>query len=195
MYFDHNLYYTLNSIDNKGIDNPDQRITQDVEKLCRLLATKITPSLLIAPFVIGYYTYKTWQSAGGFGVGIIYIFFVIGLVLNRILISPVTKWAAKVEKAEGDFRAGGFGVGIIYIFFVIGLVLNRILISPVTKWAAKVEKAEGDFRFKHVSVRNNAEESAFYRAASFEKTTCDEAFMALWNRQLRFVLWQFPTQG
>ncbi|CAJ0608115.1 unnamed protein product [Cylicocyclus nassatus] len=152
MYFDHNLYYTLNSIDNKGIDNPDQRITQDVEKLCRLLATKITPSLLIAPFVIGYYTYRTWQSAGG------------------------------------------FGVGIIYIFFVIGLVLNRILISPVTKWAAKVEKAEGDFRFKHVSVRNNAEESAFYRAANFEKSACDEAFMTLWNRQLRFVLWQFPTQ-
>ncbi|VDM76481.1 unnamed protein product [Strongylus vulgaris] len=144
MYFGHNLYYALNSIDNKGIDNPDQRITQDVEKLCRLLATKITPSLLIAPFVIGYYTYKTWQTAGG------------------------------------------FGVGIIYAFFVIGAVLNRILISPVTKWAAKVEKAEGDFRFKHVSVRNKAEESAFYRAANFEKTACDEVFMTLWDRQLRF---------
>ncbi|ETN79465.1 ABC transporter, ATP-binding protein [Necator americanus] len=68
------------------------------------------------------------------------------------------------------------------------------MISPVTKWAAKVEKAEGDFRFKHVSIRNYAEESAFYRAADFEKASCDEAFSVLWNRQLRFVLWQFPTQ-
>ncbi|EPB69697.1 hypothetical protein ANCCEY_11202 [Ancylostoma ceylanicum] len=62
LYFSHNVYYTLNAIDDKGIDNPDQRITQDVEKLCRLLATKITPSLLVAPFVIAYYTYKTWQT-------------------------------------------------------------------------------------------------------------------------------------
>ncbi|EYC45552.1 hypothetical protein Y032_0424g1224 [Ancylostoma ceylanicum] len=104
LYFSHNVYYTLNAIDDKGIDNPDQRITQDVEKLCRLLATKITPSLLVAPFVIAYYTYKTWQTAGGFGVGIIYAYFLLGAVINRILISPVTKWAAKVEKAEGDFR-------------------------------------------------------------------------------------------
>ncbi|KHJ78234.1 hypothetical protein OESDEN_22146 [Oesophagostomum dentatum] len=121
MYFSHNVYYTINSIDDKGIDNPwvtsgtrvpgesavlsrDQRITQDVEKLCRLLATKIAPSLLIAPFVIAYYTFKTWETAGGFGVSIIYGFFLVGAVLNRILISPVTKWAARVEKAEGDFR-------------------------------------------------------------------------------------------
>ncbi|VDK55290.1 unnamed protein product [Cylicostephanus goldi] len=62
LYFDHNLYYTLNGIDDKGIDNSDQRITQDVERLCKLLATKITPSLLIAPLVIGFYTFKTWQT-------------------------------------------------------------------------------------------------------------------------------------
>ncbi|KHJ93535.1 ABC transporter transmembrane region 2 [Oesophagostomum dentatum] len=113
MYFSHNVYYTINSIDDKGIDNP----------------------------------------------------------------------------------AGGFGVSIVYGFFLVGAVLNRILISPVTKWAARVEKAEGDFRFKHVSVRSHAEESAFYSAANFEKTACDEAFAVLWSRQLKFVLWQFPTQG
>ncbi|KHJ78732.1 hypothetical protein OESDEN_21645 [Oesophagostomum dentatum] len=44
------------------------------------------------------------HRAGGFGVSIIYGFFLVGAVLNRILISPVTKWAARVEKAEGDFR-------------------------------------------------------------------------------------------
>ncbi|PIO72861.1 ABC transporter transmembrane region 2 [Teladorsagia circumcincta] len=130
----------------------DQRITQDVEKLCNVLATKLTPSLLIAPFVIAFYTFKTWQTAGG------------------------------------------FGVGFIYIYFIIGAVLNRILISPLTKWAARVEKAEGDFRFKHVSVRNHAEESAFYRAADFEQNSSNEIFSMLWNTQKKLVLWQFPTQ-
>ncbi|KAK6027073.1 ABC transporter, ATP-binding protein [Ostertagia ostertagi] len=130
----------------------DQRITQDVEKLCNVLATKLTPSLLIAPFVIAFYTFKTWQTAGG------------------------------------------FGVGFIYVYFIIGAVLNRILISPLTKWAARVEKAEGDFRFKHVSVRNHAEESAFYRAADFEQNSSNEIFSMLWNTQRKLVLWQFPTQ-
>ncbi|KAK5965477.1 ABC transporter domain-containing protein [Trichostrongylus colubriformis] len=62
LYFDNNVYYIINGIEDQGIDNPDQRITQDVEKMCNLLAVKLTPSLLIAPFVIAYYTYKTWQT-------------------------------------------------------------------------------------------------------------------------------------
>lgn len=40
----------------------DQRITQDVEKMCNILAVKLTKSLLTAPFVIAYYTYKTWET-------------------------------------------------------------------------------------------------------------------------------------
>jgi ATP-binding cassette subfamily D (ALD) protein 4 len=39
------------------LDNPDQRITQDVDSMC-LSISKITPILLISPFVIGYYVYK-----------------------------------------------------------------------------------------------------------------------------------------
>uniref|UniRef100_W6NG46 ABC transporter domain containing protein n=1 Tax=Haemonchus contortus TaxID=6289 RepID=W6NG46_HAECO len=139
LYFENNVYYTINSIEDQGIDNPDQRITQDVEKM--------------SPFVIAYYTFKTWQTAGG------------------------------------------FGVALIYLYFMVGAALNRVLISPLTKWAARVEKAEGDFRFKHVSVRNHAEESAFYQAADFEKHSSNEFFQLLWNAQRKLVLWQFPTQG
>ncbi|VDP46279.1 unnamed protein product [Heligmosomoides polygyrus] len=130
----------------------DQRITQDVEKMCNILAVKLTKSLLTAPFVIAYYTYKTWETAGP------------------------------------------FGAGIIYGYFLIGVLINRILISPITKWAARVEKAEGDFRFKHVSVRNSAEESAFYRAAEFEKSSCNDIFTTLWKTQEKLILWTFPAQ-
>ncbi|VDO53521.1 unnamed protein product, partial [Haemonchus placei] len=152
LYYENNVYYTINSIEDQGIDNPDQRITQDVEKMCEVLAVKLAPSLLIAPFVIAYYTFKTWQTAGG------------------------------------------FGVALIYLYFMVGAALNRVLISPLTKWAARVEKAEGDFRFKHVSVRNHAEESAFYQAADFEKHSSNEIFQVLWKAQRKLVLWQFPTQ-
>jgi ATP-binding cassette, subfamily D (ALD), member 4 len=38
------------------IDNPDQRITQDINSMCTSISN-ILPILLISPFVIAYYTY------------------------------------------------------------------------------------------------------------------------------------------
>ncbi|KAK6053794.1 ABC transporter transmembrane region 2 [Cooperia oncophora] len=147
MYFRKNAYYQLNSVDNSGIDNPDQRITQDAERMCSTLAKNIFPYILISPGVIAYYTYKTWVIAGP------------------------------------------FGVAIIYIYFVVGVIANRLLVSPLTKWTARVERAEGDFRYKHVSVRNNAEESAFYDAADSTSTKVI-AFSRLYSRSK----WR-PTYG
>lgn len=41
----------------KRLDNPDQRVTQDVNSLCISLAS-IIPLLIISPFVIGWYGYQ-----------------------------------------------------------------------------------------------------------------------------------------
>lgn len=38
----------------------DQRLSQDVERACNILATKILPVAILAPFTISFYTYKTW---------------------------------------------------------------------------------------------------------------------------------------
>ncbi|KAK0394547.1 hypothetical protein QR680_000799 [Steinernema hermaphroditum] len=103
-YFSNNFYYRINAVDNFGIDNPDQRLTQDIEKMTNLLAISILPPALIGPFVVAYYTYKTYQTAGGLGIGIIYGYFVLGTVVNKLLIAPLAKWGARVEHYEGDFR-------------------------------------------------------------------------------------------
>jgi ATP-binding cassette subfamily D (ALD) protein 4 len=42
---------------NVVLDNPDQRITQDVDSMCASMSN-IAPIILISPFVIIYYTYK-----------------------------------------------------------------------------------------------------------------------------------------
>ncbi|KHJ94976.1 hypothetical protein OESDEN_05086 [Oesophagostomum dentatum] len=83
---------------------------------------------------------------------------------------------------------------MVYIYFLIGVVANRILVSPLTKWTARVEKAEGDFRYKHVSVRNNAEESSFYNAAEFEEFESNRFLMRLLKRQFTATLWRYPAQ-
>ncbi|CAG9534609.1 unnamed protein product [Cercopithifilaria johnstoni] len=103
-YFNNHAYYKINNIDDYGIDNPDQRITQDTERICNQLAINIMPSVLIGPFVIAFYTYKTYISTGSLGIAIIYGYFVVGIIVNKFLISPMVKWNARIEKAEGDFR-------------------------------------------------------------------------------------------
>lgn len=102
LYFSGINYYTLNVLDS-NVDNPDQRMTQDVDKLCSSLAT-ITTKVIIAPFQIGYYTYKTYVGTGWLGPVSIYAFFFVGTIVNRIVMSPIVKFVMKQEKCEGDFR-------------------------------------------------------------------------------------------
>ncbi|KHJ89101.1 hypothetical protein OESDEN_11087, partial [Oesophagostomum dentatum] len=116
------------------------------------LAKSIFPYILISPGVIAWYTYKTWATAGG------------------------------------------LGVAIVYVYFIVGVIANRILVSPLTKWTARVERGEGDFRYKHVSVRNNAEESTFYNAAEFEESESNRFLLRLLKRQLTATLWKYPAQ-
>jgi len=56
----------INSSSNKAdeietLDNPDQRITQDVKSLCDSIST-IVPLLMITPFVIGWYGYQVFVN-------------------------------------------------------------------------------------------------------------------------------------
>ncbi|XP_068948305.1 lysosomal cobalamin transporter ABCD4 isoform X6 [Petaurus breviceps papuanus] len=59
LYFQGRIYYTLNVI-RDDIDNPDQRISQDVERFCRQLST-MASKLIISPFTITYYTYQCFR--------------------------------------------------------------------------------------------------------------------------------------
>ncbi|XP_039390071.1 lysosomal cobalamin transporter ABCD4 isoform X6 [Mauremys reevesii] len=61
-YFQGQVYYTLNVL-REDIDNPDQRISQDVERFCRQLSS-MASKLIISPFTLGYYTYQCFHRAG-----------------------------------------------------------------------------------------------------------------------------------
>ncbi|XP_051538864.1 lysosomal cobalamin transporter ABCD4-like isoform X2 [Myxocyprinus asiaticus] len=101
-YFQERVYYTLNVL-RKDIDNPDQRISQDVERLCKQMSTMVS-RLLISPFTVSYYTYQCFNSAGWIGVVSIFGYFVVGTFINKILIGPIVSLLVEQEKLEGDFR-------------------------------------------------------------------------------------------
>ncbi|CAF1507052.1 unnamed protein product [Adineta steineri] len=89
------------SIDNP--DNPDQRITQDADSLCRSLSAIIS-LIVISPFTIGYYTYQTWKVTGYYGPLGILIYFIIWAGINKIFISSVSRTIFKQNILEGNFR-------------------------------------------------------------------------------------------
>lgn len=102
LYFSGISYYTLNVLD-KTVDNPDQRMTQDVEKLSKTLSS-ITTKVIISPFQIGYYTYRAYVGTGWIGILSIYGLFFVGTVVNKLIMSPTVRFVVKQEKCEGDFR-------------------------------------------------------------------------------------------
>ncbi|ELT99191.1 hypothetical protein CAPTEDRAFT_108590, partial [Capitella teleta] len=101
-YFHSLLYYHLNVLDDQ-VDNPDQRITQDVNKMCDTFS-QIVAKLLVSPFTIVYYMYTTWEKTGYIGPLCVVGFFAISTVFNKFLMSAVVHLVYKQEKYEGDFR-------------------------------------------------------------------------------------------
>jgi len=85
------------------LDNPDQRITEDVKKYCGVLS-ELCSKTIVVPGVIIYYSIKTWILVGWVGPVLIYGYFLIGLTLNKFIMDTISVWMFRQEKLEGDFR-------------------------------------------------------------------------------------------
>ncbi|XP_034163800.2 ATP-binding cassette sub-family D member 4 isoform X1 [Pangasianodon hypophthalmus] len=101
-YFSRWVYYTLNVL-HKDIDNPDQRMTQDAERLCKQLSS-MASRLVISPFTISYYSYQCFNITGWIGFVSVLGYFLIGTVANKLLIGPVVSTLVEQEKLEGNLR-------------------------------------------------------------------------------------------
>lgn len=108
-YFKNDSFYNLNVLD-RSIDNPDQRVTQDVDRFCQQFQ-KIVQGLIISPFTIAYYTYQCHTSAGYLGPLSIYGYFIVGTIVNKLIMSPIIALVIKQERLEGDFRFKHMQVG------------------------------------------------------------------------------------
>ncbi|XP_054826413.1 lysosomal cobalamin transporter ABCD4 isoform X2 [Eublepharis macularius] len=101
-YFQGQVYYTVN-MQHEDIDNPDQRISQDVERFCKQLSS-MASKVIVAPFTLAYYTYQCFRSTGWLGPVSIFGYFIVGTIVNKILMSPIVSKLVQQEKLEGDFR-------------------------------------------------------------------------------------------
>ncbi|CAD5116690.1 unnamed protein product [Dimorphilus gyrociliatus] len=84
-------------------DNPDQRISQDTDKMC-LEFSKIFAQIIVCPFTIVYYIWQTWSRTGYYGPLIVIGLFMLSTLLNKFLMSPVVNYVYQNEKLEGHYR-------------------------------------------------------------------------------------------
>ncbi|XP_018021421.1 lysosomal cobalamin transporter ABCD4 isoform X1 [Hyalella azteca] len=103
LYFAGINYYAITITPHLNLDNPDMRMTQDVDLLCRTLGMMVA-TLLISPFKISYYTYQAYTSTGWLGPTMILIFFLLSSVVNRFVMDPIVPRVVQAEKCEGDLR-------------------------------------------------------------------------------------------
>ena len=62
LYYTGTSYYQINVLDSsKQLDNPDQRITADINILCTVYSA-VAVKVVVAPFTISYYTYRAYAG-------------------------------------------------------------------------------------------------------------------------------------
>ncbi|KAM3588877.1 hypothetical protein VKS41_001309 [Umbelopsis sp. WA50703] len=88
---------------HEDIDNPDQRIAQDIDKFAESLRDIVEP-LVITPSLIVYYTWRCWSVGGYIGPLSIYMYFAVGSLISSYLIRPIVELVFRKESREGDFR-------------------------------------------------------------------------------------------
>jgi ATP-binding cassette subfamily D (ALD) protein 4 len=98
-YFKNKIYMQIQN----QIDNPDQRITQDVDNFSAAYAT-ICATCISAPLIIGLYTYLSWSKIDWYAPALVFAYFTVGFTINKLVMSPVVNIVYKQEKLEGDFR-------------------------------------------------------------------------------------------
>lgn len=84
-------------------DNIDQRITQDVQIFAMKLI-EIVAKLICVPAVIVYYTWLLCTSFEWFLPFVCYCYFVIGYLLNHMLMKRIVPLIYTQERYEGNFR-------------------------------------------------------------------------------------------
>lgn len=101
-YFEGNTYHLLH-LRPSPVDNPDQRIAQDVQLLTSSFG-QLVYSCATVPIQMGYYGYKTGELLGWWGPFAVLAYFLVGTSISRWLAGPIVARVYAQEAAEGDFR-------------------------------------------------------------------------------------------
>jgi ABC-type uncharacterized transport system fused permease/ATPase subunit len=102
----HVVYFQENAFGQVShVDNSDQRITSEIEKLCSTISLVLLKASG-SPLKILFYGYLTSTYTGILAVALVVGFFCCSIVLQKAVALPLAHVLQQVEQAEGNFRAG-----------------------------------------------------------------------------------------
>ncbi|OAF71488.1 ATP-binding cassette sub-family D member 4 [Intoshia linei] len=103
-YLTNKSIYLINSqLINHEIDNPDERITKEINNAAETISSLI-PIFIIQPFSIVYYAYINTMSNGIVITSIIFCYSVVCLLLSKWMMNSISIYTNKYEKEESIFR-------------------------------------------------------------------------------------------
>jgi putative ATP-binding cassette transporter len=162
-------YYQLQL--TKGVDNPDQRITEDVNQFTNYVLS-LSLGLLTSLVTLGSFLVILWGLSG----------------------------PAEIPLGElGTIRIPGYLVWVALLYAGVGTWLTIKVGRPLVQLNLTGQQLEGDFRFSLARLRENAESVASYGGEPVESSIFQERlqnicgnFRMIMQRQLRL---NWLTQG
>lgn len=143
-------YYKLQFADDRWHDNPDQRMSEDVD-----LFISLTLRLFL----------ECMQD-----MMIVFSFIVILWELSDVLI---------VSVGSVEIPVYGYLVWAAVLYAVVGTYLTARAGAPLVELDYMQQKHEADYRFSLIRIREYAESIAFYSGEKAEKLLCNEVFQGL----------------
>lgn len=132
-------YYKMQILEDKT-DNPDQRISEDINQFVSLTLS-LSLGFLKQIAMLGAFIIVLWQLSG-------------------VITIPV---------GGREFTVYGYMVWISILYAAIGTYLTAKIGNPLVKLNYDQQRYEADFRFNMVRVRENSESIAFYHGEKPEK--------------------------
>lgn len=140
-WFNHQSYYKTRFLERIG-DNPDQRISEDVNSFI-ILFLELTLGLLKAAVSLVSFIVILWTISGSF----------------------------EFSFMNHHFNIHGYMVYAAIIYSIIGTYITFKIGKPLIKLDFQQQAYEADFRYGLLRVREYGENIAFYKGESQEKAT------------------------
>lgn len=164
-WFDKKAYYKMQFIKNIT-DNPDQRISEDVNNFI-VLFLNITLGLMNSLVTLASFMVILWEISGVFAF----------------------------EIASHKFAIPGYMVWIALVYAILGTYFTFKIGKPIIKLEYQKQAYEADFRFGLMGIREHSENIAFYDGEEKESSrlvskfsNVVKNFIGLIHRQIKIDL-------
>ncbi|MSO89553.1 MAG: ABC transporter ATP-binding protein/permease [Rhodospirillaceae bacterium] len=145
-WLDERAYYRMQLMD-KGTDNPDQRIQEDL-KLFVAQTLSLTLGLMTSVVTLGSFVTILWGLSGDLEIP---------FGDSTVVVPGYMLWAA-------------------IVYAIVGSSLTHRIGRPLVKLNFEQQRYEADFRFSLVRLRENAEGVALYRGEADERRSLMDRF-------------------